>query len=187
MKKTLIHMALFFVIFIGLSNACYGGNLVQNGDFKKIGQDGRPSGWNLNLARDTLADFSYDETRKTSDGQAFKMTLRDAGGQVTLMPEQNTIRSPIPGKTYELVLQVMAENLDYNRFMGGSAIRMDFRPTRVRPTPIINLMDEFENNTGWKELRMAVVAPEDAERFVLDIILTKGTLWIDSVTLRQIN
>ena len=187
MKKTLIHMALFLVVLVSLSNPCYGGNLIQNGDFQKTGQDGRPSGWNLNIARDTLADFSYAETGKTSGGQAFKMTLHNPGGQVTLIPEQNAIRTPIPGKTYELVLQVMAENLDYNQFMGGSAIRMDFRPTRVRPTPIINLIDEFKNNTGWKELRMAIVAPEDAERFVLDIILTKGTLWIANVTLRQIN
>lgn len=187
MKKFLILMALTGMITVSAQNTCYGESLLRNGDFGAFNQDGMPQGWHFTIARNTNIDFSPDTSEKITGRQSFRIVLLDSGGQATLSPEPGAVRAPIPGKTYELRLWIMAENLDFNRFRITPIVRLNFHPSRARPHPMINLLDELGNASPWQELRLLAKAPDDAEQFLLDIVLTNGTVWIDNVSLRQID
>ncbi len=185
MKKNLLAILLAGLFIAAAHGVCFGANLIKNGNFETITPDMTPSGWKLTPARNTEFDYSFDSGDKISGSRSLKVSVQNPIGFVTLSPE-NKADAPEPGEKYELVLWIKAENLDYSQTMVTPAVRLDFRPTRTRPMTMIDLITDMESNAGWQELSLQVTAPNDAQRFVFDIILTQGTVWIDDISLTKI-
>jgi len=187
MKRSLITLVLAGVLIAATMSTAFGINLVENGDFEQIREDATPVGWTWVLARNTEAEFEFDEEERIRGSQSLKITVKDDTGQVNLMPETTAMPTPQPGAAYELSVWVKTQDLTYNRFMVTPVMRFNFRPSRVRPTPLFNLMDDVGTTTDWKQLTMQITAPNDAREFILDMILTKGTVWIDGITLTKVD
>ncbi|MGM0453842.1 MAG: carbohydrate binding domain-containing protein [Thermodesulfobacteriota bacterium] len=180
MQKSLMHVILFAGLLIlvapGLS---FGDNLIRNGGFEKAASDGTPKGWQINIERNADADIALDDAEKHGGKHACKVNIAPPGGRVTLSPDKNTIKTPEPGRTYKLSFWIKSQNLDYNQFFVAPAVSVNFRPSRVRPAPTVDLMANMQGAEGWEELSMTVKAPEDARELRLNIVLTKGTVWLD--------
>ena len=187
MKRPLIILVLTGVLIAAIQSIAFGINLVENGSFEEIRADNSPAGWTWVLARNTQAEFSFDEAERIQGSHSLKITVKDNTGQVNLMPEATAMATPQPGATYELSLWIKTRDLNYNRFMVTPAVRFNFRPSRVRPTPLFNLMDDVGSTSDWNKLTMQITAPDDAREFILDMIITKGTVWIDDVSLTRID
>ena len=187
MKRPLIILVLAGVLIAAIQSTAFGINLLENGNFEQIREGSSPVGWTWALARNTQAEFALDDEERIQGSQSLKITVKDDTGQVNLMPEATAMATPQPGARYELSVWVKTQNLSYNRFMVTPAIRFNFRPTRVRPTPLFNLMDDVGTTTDWKQLTMQITAPNDAREFILDMIITEGTVWIDEVSLTRID
>lgn len=185
MKRPLITLVLTGVLIAATMGPAFGVNLVENGNFEQVREDTSPVGWTWVLARNTQAEFAFDEAERIDGSRSLKITVKDNTGQVNLMPE--AMPTPQPGAVYELSVWIRTQDLTYNRFMVTPAIRFNFRPSRVRPTPLFNLIDDVGATTDWKQLTMQITAPNDAREFILDMILTQGTVWIDGVSLRRID
>ncbi len=187
MKRPLITLVLAGILVAAIQSTAFGINLVENGDFEQVRADSSPAGWAWALARNTQAEFAFDDEERIQGSHSLKITVKDDTGQVNLMPEATAMGTPQPGASYELSVWVKTQDLRYNRFMVTPAIRFNFRPTRVRPTPLFNLMDDVGTTTDWKQLTMQITAPNDAREFILDMIITQGTVWIDGVSLTRVD
>lgn len=186
MKRRLITMLLMGMLIVAIQGVCYGQNLLENGDFEEVGLDLAPAGWSLTPSRDTEVEFSYDENDKVSGSHAFKINIQNPAGRVTLMPEYASIASPEPGQTYELSFWIKAENLDVNSMMVTPVVRLNFKPTRTRPTPMLDLVADIDKDGQWQELSLQATAPDDAEHLILHIQLTQGTVWLDDITIEPV-
>ena len=187
MKQPLIILALTGVLIATIHSTAFGTNLVENGNFEQSREDASPAGCTWVLARNTQAEFSLDEAERIQGSHSLKISVKDDTGQVNLMPEATAMATPQPGATYELSLWIKTLDLTYNRIMVTPAVRFNFRPTHVRPTPMFNLMDDVGSTRDWEKLTMQITAPDDAREFIFDMIITKGTVWIDNVSLTRID
>lgn len=187
MRKSLIAILLTGLFITAVHGICFGENLIKNGSFEDINPDMTPVGWTISTSRNTEIDLSFDAADKISGNRSLKISVLSPAGFATLLPEKASIGAPVPGKKYQLTLWVKAENLDYSQTMVTPAVRLDFRPTRTRPMHMIDLITDREPGAGWQELRLEVTAPKDAQRFIFDILLTQGTVWIDDISLTRID
>ncbi len=188
MKQSLVTAIVLTGLFaVFLSGSCWGGNLVVNGGFETIGTDPKqPAGWQVNTARETNAEIALDNTMAHSGTYSFKIDIAQPGGRVMIFPDAGTIKKALPGKSYNLSLWMKAKNLDYNQFFVTPAVRLNFQPTRVRPVPTIDLMAYMKGANDWRQLNLIVTAPDDVESINLDIMMTKGTVWIDDISLTAV-
>lgn len=187
MRKRLTVILLTGILIATVHGICFGQNLIKNGGFEDINPDMTPVGWTISKSRNTDMEVSFDAADKISGNRSLKISVLNPAGHATLLPEKSAIGAPVPGKRYELSLWLKAENLEMSRLMVTPAVRLDFRPTRVRPIAIIDLTRDFESDTGWQQLSLEVTAPNDAEEFVFDMLLTPGTIWIDDISLTRID
>ncbi len=187
MRKSLIAILLTGLFITAAHGICFGQNLIKNGGFEDINPDMTPVGWTISTSRNTEIDLSFDAADKISGNRSLKISVLNPAGHATLLPEKTAIGAPVPGKRYELTLWLKAENLKMSRLMVTPAVRLDFRPTRVRPIAIIDLTRDFESDAGWQQLSLEVTAPNDAKEFVFDILITPGTIWIDDISLTRID
>ncbi len=187
MKKRLTVILLTGVLIAAFHGVCLGQDLIQNGGFEDINPDMNPAGWTISASRNTEMDYSFDAADKISGNRSLKISVLNPAGYATLLPEKTALGAPVPGKKYELTLWLKAENLKMSRLMVTPSVRLDFRPTRVRPMAIIDLTKDFESDAGWQQLSMEVTAPNDAKEFVFDMLLTPGTIWIDDISLTRID
>ncbi len=187
MKKHLIAIALIGFFIATAQGVCLGANLLQNGDFESINPDMTPAGWVLSPARNTEVNVTFDAGDKMAGSRSLKINVQNPPGRINLLPEKGAIGAPEPGKTYELALWIKAENLEGSALMVVPSIRLNFRPTRVQPMPMVDLLRDFKTNAGWQEISMKATAPDGAREFLLDIMLTQGTVWLDDITLKKID
>ncbi len=180
MQKALMLTILLtgFLIVAGPGHS-FGENLIRNGGFEQAASDGSPTGWQINKDRGNKVDMSLQDTEKHSGKYAYKISIAPPGGRVTLSPTKDAIKAPEPGRPYKLSFWIKSRNLDYNQFFAAPAARVNFRPSRVKPAPTIDLMANMEDGQRWQELTMTVKAPDDAQQLHLSVILTKGTVWLD--------
>ena len=174
------------LMFVTVPGICFGEDLVVNGGFEQK-SDSAPLHWEYNRTRDTKADISLDDTTKHSGNYSYKIDIAPPGGRVTLYPEKDSMKKPATGRTYRVSLWIKARNLDYNQFFVAPAVRVNFRPTRIRPVPTIDLMAYMKGVKDWTELTMDVTVPGGAEGVHLDIILTKGTVWLDDISIAPVD
>ena len=187
MKRRLVTMLLVGMFLVTAHGVCLGDNLLGNGDFEIVGPDMTPDGWSVTPARNTDFNTSFDDTDKITGSYSFRINVENSAGRVPLMPEAANIGIPEPGKTYELSFQAKAEDLAISGMMVAPVVRLDFRPTRTRPTPMIDLVSETNINQGWEEVSIQATAPDDAQHVVLHITLTQGTVWLDDFSLTPID
>ncbi|MFP4225656.1 MAG: carbohydrate binding domain-containing protein [Desulfobacterales bacterium] len=187
MKKpiTLLLFALSFILCAYTNALCQTENLVLNPGFEQRGDDTLAAGWQTKVYRGTNVEFTLDEKTRHSGDLAFKTQFIGKGGSVMLFPKDKIDRVT-PGQTYKISLWVKARNLGYSPNFIAPAVRFNFRPTRIRPVPTIDLMAEMKGATEWQELSLTSKAPADAEEIVMQILLTKGTIWIDDVAITAV-
>lgn len=173
-------------LLMGAIPGVHAEELMLYGGFEKAGPDSVPLGWKINVDRDIKKEIGLDDTMPHSGKYSYKVRVAPPGGRVIITAaEDNSIGKPKPGETYTLSLWINAQNLDYNQFFVAPAVRLNFLPTRLRPVPAIDLMSFMQGVNGWKELTLQVQAPADAEVITFDIVLTKGTVWIDDISLKS--
>jgi hypothetical protein len=187
MKNTLIIMILIGGFIAAAQGVSHGANLIKNGDFEEIGKNMAPSGWVISPGRNTQSVFSLDKADKKTGSHSLKITVQNPPGQVTLLPAKGSVGPPVPRKTYELSMWIKTENLVMNQQQVTPAARMNFRPTQARPYPMIDLRIDVSENSGWQHLSMQMQAPSDAREFIIDFLLTPGTVWLDDITLREVD
>ncbi len=187
MKRKLVTMLLVGMFLMTAHGVCLGDNLLGNGDFEIVGPDMTPDGWSVTPARNTEFTTSFDAADKMTGSYSFKINVQNPAGRVSLMPETANIGIPQPGQTYELSFWAKAEGLDISSMMVTPVVRLDFRPTRSRPSPMIDLASQTNINQGWEEVSIQATAPDDAQRIILQLTITQGTIWLDDFSLRPIN
>ncbi len=144
-----------------------------------------PEGWQTKINRGTVAEFNFDETEKHGGKASFKITIKPPGGSMTLYKESN-IKNIKPGKKYEVSLWVKAKDLGYSPNFIAPAFRYNYSPEKIIPVPTMDLMYLLKGETGWKNLTYATTAPANAQELSLDLVLTKGTLWIDDIQIFEV-
>jgi hypothetical protein len=187
MKKSIILLlfALSFILCATTNALCQSQNLVPNPGFEQKGDDTLAAGWQTKAYRGTEVEFTLDEKVHHSGDLALKARFAEKGGSAMLFPKEK-IDQVTPGQTYNISLWIKAQNLGYSPNFIAPAVRFNFRPTRIKPVPTIDLMAEMKGVLEWKELSLTSKAPADAEEIILQIMLTKGTIWIDDVTITPI-
>ncbi|MDZ7830801.1 MAG: hypothetical protein U5L07_03530 [Desulfobacterales bacterium] len=187
MKKpiTLLLFALSFILCAFTSAFCQTENLVLNPGFEQRGDDTLAAGWQTKVYRGTNVEFALDEKTRHSGDLAFKTQFTGKGGSAMLYPKDKIDRVT-PGQTYKITLWMKAQDLGYSPNFIAPAVRFNFRPTRIRPVPTIDLMAEMKGATEWQELSLTSQAPADAEEILMQILLTKGTIWIDDVAITPV-
>jgi len=187
MKKsiTLLLFALSFILCASTNAFCQAENIVPNPGFEQKGDDTLAAGWQTKAYRGTEVEFTLDEKVHHSGNLAFKARFAEKGGSAMLFPKDK-IDQVTPGQTYKISLWIKAQDLGYSPNFIAPALRFNFRPTRITPMPTIDLMSEMKGILEWKELSLVSKAPADAEEVSLQIMLTKGTIWIDDVTITPV-
>lgn len=186
MKKSItLLFALIFVLFSQPAVFCQPENLVPNPGFEKKGDETLAEGWKTKIYRGTNVEFTIDEQVQHSGSLSFKARFIGKGGSAMLYPA-NTITNVTPGETYKISLWVKAKNLGYSPNFIAPAVRFNFQPTRIHPHPTIDLMAQMKGVKEWKQLSITTTAPLDAESIKLQIMLTKGTIWIDNVSITPV-
>lgn len=187
MKKTFITccLAACLIVFAAPGiGKCQ--NLIRNGGFEQMGTGNVPVGWNLLIDRNTKADAKFDTSEKHGGTYSYKIAIAPPGGRVSLYPKPKTLKGITAGKTYEVSFWIKVKNLDYNRFFLAPAARLNFKPKRLALPPTLDLMNNMKGVTGWKNLTLKATAPAGAKNLIFDFILTKGTVWIDDIEIRQV-
>lgn len=187
MKKRIILLlfALSFILCASTSAFCQTENLAPNPGFEQRGDDTLAAGWQTKVYRGTNVEFTLDEKTRHNGDLAFKVQFIGKGGSAMLFPKEKIDRVT-PGRTYKISLWMKAQDLGYSPNFLAPAVRFNFRPTRIQPVPTIDLMAEMKGATEWKELSLTSKAPADVEEIILQILLTKGTIWIDDVSIAPI-
>ncbi|HMA84737.1 MAG TPA: carbohydrate binding domain-containing protein [Desulfosalsimonadaceae bacterium] len=188
MKKRIILLlfALSFILCASTNAFCQTENLVTNPGFEQKGDNTLAAGWQTKTYRGTEVEFTLDEKVHHSGDLAFKARFAGGGGSAMLFPKKNIDQVP-PGQTYKISLWMKAQDLGYSPNFIAPAVRFNFRPTRIQPVPTIDLMTEMKGELEWKELSLTSTAPANAEEIILQIMLTKGTIWIDDVTITPVD
>jgi len=161
-------------------------NLVKNGGFEKIGTGNVPAGWKLLTDRGTKVEASFDNTEKHGGEYSYKVAIAPPGGRVDLYPKPKSLKDISAGKNYEVSFWIKVKDLDYNRFFVAPAARFNFKPKRIALAPTADLMNKMKGVSGWKNITIKATAPEGAKKIAFDFILTKGTVWIDDIEIREV-
>ncbi|MFO7838157.1 MAG: hypothetical protein R6X08_01500 [Desulfosalsimonadaceae bacterium] len=69
---------------------------------------------------------------------------------------------------------------------GFGCVQFNFKPSQVSPCPVIDLMSTIERKGKWEEISLTSTAPSGARALTLKILLTKGTVWIDDVSITPV-
>jgi hypothetical protein len=187
MRKSLVMMMLIGLSIGVFNTVCHGVNLVENSNFESITQDLMPAGWIYNPGRNSQATLSLDRAERKSGNHSLKISVENPLAQVNLAPARESLGKPVPGKTYELSFWIKTQNLSANQMKVSPAVRLNFRPTRALPLPIIEFDRVLDSTSPWQQLTMVVTAPADAEEFTLDFTMTRGVVWIDEIILRSVD
>lgn len=187
MKKTFIACCLAAgLIVIAAPGIGRCANLITNGGFEQKGTGNAPAGWNILISRGTNADVAFDDTVKHNGVYSYRISIAPPGGRVALYPKPGSLKGITAGKTYEASFWIKVKGLDYNRFFLAPAARFNFKPNRLALAPTLDLMNDMKGVTGWKKLSIKATAPAGATNLIFDFILTKGTVWIDDIVIRQV-
>ncbi|MBS3757140.1 MAG: carbohydrate binding domain-containing protein [Desulfobacterales bacterium] len=187
MKKSItLLFAVIFVLSFQSGVFCQPEDLVPNGGFEKKGADTIAEGWKTKVYRGTEVEFALDEQVSHSGNFSFRASFNEKGGSALLYPA-NDIGNVAPGQTYEISLWIKAQNLGYSPNFIAPAVRFNFQPTRVHPHPAIDLMSEMRGIKEWKRLTTTATAPPDAETSRVQVMLTKGTIWIDDISITPVD
>ncbi len=186
MKRLLSVAILFFcLLFCAAPALPQTDNLLYNGGFEKKKTDNIPEGWEIKQYRGTSAEFGFDNAEKHSGDYSYRIKLNAPGGSFLLYPE-HFIGNIKPGKTYQVSVWVKAKNLGYSPNFIAPAIRFNFRPDRLVPVPVVDLMFTMKGETEWKNLVLTGTAPPNADVITLDFLFTNGTVWLDDVVIKEV-
>ncbi|MFW6052838.1 MAG: hypothetical protein ACOC8I_02900 [Desulfosalsimonas sp.] len=188
MKEAIRNILILAAIIItALPCAAYSQNLVENAGFEQMGTNNLPEGWKVNIARNTEAEVTLDENEKHGGNRSLKIHVDPPGGRVVVYIDESISGPVTPGITHEATVWVKTENIDFNRFTQAPAIRVNYRPQRVRPGGIIDLIAKTKGLSDWIELKTEIPpALTNSRRIHVDIIMTKGTLWIDDLEVKAV-
>ena len=167
---------------------CKAKNLVYNGGFEQKKTEKLPSGWLVKTYRGTSAEAAFDDFEKHSGTYSYRIKVKPPGGSVLLYIDKK-IGNIKPGKNYQLSLWVKSKNIGFSPNFIAPAIRYNFGPgsARIQPFPTIDLMSEMKGVDGWKQLTLTNTAPPGAKVITLDLMITKGTIWIDDVEIIEVS
>jgi len=186
MKKIVAGIIFLAGFLIAVSpGLCQSKNIVTNGGFEEKKTDTQPEGWLTKVYRGTSAEFAFNDAEKHSGSYSYMIQVNPPGGSILLYPEKD-ITNIKPGKEYRFSVWIKAKGLGYSPNFIAPAIRINYKPKRLSPAPTIDLMLEMKGVTGWKNLTLTTVAPPDAKEITLDLMLTKGTVWIDDVEITEV-
>ncbi|NOY70333.1 MAG: hypothetical protein GXP53_12765 [Deltaproteobacteria bacterium] len=161
-------------------------NLVTNGGFEQKGTEKAPAGWKILISRGTKADITFDNTQKHEGTYSYRVSIAPPGGRVALYPKPGSLKNITAGKTYEASFWIKTKDLDYNRFFLAPAARFNFKPRRIGPGSTLDLMNKLKGVTGWKKLTIKATAPAGTKKMSFNFILTKGTVWIDDIVIKEV-
>jgi hypothetical protein len=159
--------------------------LIYEEGFESKSPGNLPSGWQTKSNRGTVAEFNFDDTEKHNGKGSFKITVKPPGGSITLFKEAN-VKGIKPGKKYEISVWIKAKDLGYSPNFIAPAFRYNYSPEKIIPVPTLDLMYLLKGETGWKNLTYATTAPANAQEITLDLVLTKGTVWIDDIQVFEV-
>jgi len=186
MKKIItLLFAVIFILFSQSTVLCQPNNLIANGGFEQKGAETLAEGWQTKAYRGTEVEFTLDEKVNHSGALSLKARFDENGGSAMVYPAKQ-ITGIKSGQTYKVSIWMKAQDLGYSPNFIAPAVRFNFRPTRIQPVPTIDLMYEMKDTLEWKELTLTSTAPADAEEITLQIMLTKGTIWIDDVSVTPV-
>ncbi|MFW6271796.1 MAG: hypothetical protein ACOC1Q_01995 [Desulfosalsimonas sp.] len=188
MKKSIRNVLIFTgFILMALPVTAFCQNLVENGGFEQKSTNNLPAGWKVNISRGAEAEVVLDENEKRSGNKALKISVAPPGGSVIVYMDEDISGAVTPGIGHEVTVWVKTENIDYNRFSQAPAIRINYRPQRVRPGGVIDLIAKTKGVSEWMELKTDVPpALVNSRQIHIDIIMTHGTLWVDDIEVRPI-
>jgi hypothetical protein len=159
--------------------------LIYEEGFETKASGNLPNGWQTKINRGTNAEFNFDDAEKHGGNGSYKIAVKPPGGSITLFKESN-VKNIKPGKKYELSVWVKAKDLGYSPNFIAPAFRYNYSPDRISPVPTLDLMYLLKGEAGWKNLTYATTAPASAQEITLDVVLTKGTLWIDDIQIFEV-
>ncbi len=187
MKKITVCFIFLAAFMLSVSPGfCKSKNLVYNGGFEHKKTEALPSGWLVKTYRGTSAESSFDDVEKHSGTYSYKIKINPPGGSVLLYLDKN-IGKIKQGKSYQLTLWLKAQNIGYSPNFIAPSVRYNFKPKKIHPYPTIDLMSEMKGKNGWVQLTMTNTAPLGAKEITLDLMLTKGTIWIDDVEITEVS
>ena len=186
MKKNIIGI-IFIITCLLIAYPAFSENyrLIFEEGFETKGSGNLPAGWLTKSNRGTSAEFNFDETEKHIGRNSYKITVKPPGGSITLYKETN-VKNIKPGKKYEVSVWVKAKDLGYSPNFIAPAFRYNYIPERISPVPTLDLMYLLKGENNWKNLTYSTTAPPSAQEITLDIVLTKGTIWIDDVQIFEV-
>ncbi len=185
-KKILMALAVYIctICYVSPANSK---NLVSNGGFEEIAGPTEPKGWSVVVTSGTKADLSFDATEKHNGRYSYRISVSPPGGRVILSLKKEAKGRVIPGKTYEISAWIKQKGLDYNQFFVAPAIQFNFKPKRLTPAPIMDLKAMIKDTKDWVKVSELATAPAQSDTFLLNIIITKGTVWIDDVSVKPVD
>jgi hypothetical protein len=187
MKKQLTTaLAWMAIVLISSAGSAAGANMLYNGGFEGPVENGQPKGWKTTVNRNTTAEISLDSLEKHSGQQSLKVAITPPGGRVIVYLEEAGAAPITPRAIYEASCWIKTQNLDYNRFHEAPAFRLNFRPQRILPGKIVDLINKLQGTSGWVQISQKATAPENSNRIHLDFVLTSGTVWIDNAEVRRV-
>lgn len=186
MKKQLITVLVCMAIALVSPTGAIGANMLYNSGFEGPVDNGYPRGWTININRGTEAEISLDTGETHSGENALKVAITPPGGRVIVSLDDAGAAPITPGQTYEASCWIKTRNLDYNRFHEAPAFRLNFRPQRIRPGKMVDLINKLQGTSDWVQISQKATAPANSSRIHLDFVLTSGTVWIDDVEVRRV-
>ncbi|MFP4649405.1 MAG: hypothetical protein ACLFML_00555 [Desulfobacterales bacterium] len=188
MKNSVRTAYLLTVLIVAmLPGAAYSENLIENGDFESQGADNRPEGWKVNKSRGTEAEVVLDKDEKRSGDRSLRISVEPPGGRVVVYLDDELSSPLTPGVPHEATFWVKTENIDYNQYRQAPAVRMNYRPQRIKPGGVIDLIAKTKGVTDWIKFKIQTPpALKNSRQIHFDILMTSGTLWIDAIEVRAV-
>jgi hypothetical protein len=186
MRKNII-VFVFITACLFIVYPCFSENyrLIFEEGFEAKSSGSMPEGWQTKSNRGTVAELNFDETEKHNGRNSYKITVKPPGGSVTLFKETN-VKGIKPGRKYEVSVWIKAKDLGYSPNFIAPAFRYNYSPDRITPVPTLDLMYLLKGEAGWKNLTYGTTAPASAQEITLDLVLTKGTIWIDDIQVFEV-
>ncbi|MFP4193474.1 MAG: hypothetical protein ACLFMN_03140 [Desulfobacterales bacterium] len=188
MKKGIRNILIFSgFILAALPCTAFSQNLIENGGFEQLGANNLPEGWKVNISRNAEAEVEVDENEKHSGDRSLKIFVAPPGGRVIVYMDESISGPVTPGMPHEATIWVKTENIDFNRFSQSPAIRVNYQPQRTKPGGVLSLIAKTKGVSEWMELKTDVPpALTNSRRIYIDIVMTKGTLWVDDIEVRPV-
>ena len=201
---------LFLFLAAGLASAAYGAdsevattdgldtrNLIPNGSFEEANAEGKPVGWGLGGAEGLT--WAIDNQVSHSGRQSLRITGRDvAPGSLRAGAYPNEKIRLRPNRVYNLEVWVKAQDVKFARQWPFGYVAM-FEAQAENGNRLHSTSLCVPNGSyGWRRYSSLFKIPEESKvpepyRTLVPTILTpqppdglSGTLWIDSVSLREI-